>query len=113
VRRQESAEDGCDDGSIFTTDIYTPNFDGGTRRTKTLTKLAVMADRKDGATLDVWYSDDDYQSWVYGGQADLGSDDPFWADLGSFRRRAFRFTQTSNAPLRIQAIEAYLDVGSA
>jgi hypothetical protein len=97
----------------FCMDIYTPNFDGGTRRTKTLTKLAVMADRRDNATLDMWYSDDDYQTWKYGGQVDLGSDDPFWADLGSFKRRAFRFSQTVNAPLRIQAIEAYLDVGSA
>jgi hypothetical protein len=102
-----------DEGRAFPFDVYTPNFDGGTRRTKTLAKLSVLADRRDNTTLDVWCSDDDYQTWVYGGQANLGSDDPFWPDLGSFKRRAFRFTQLADSPLRIQAIEAYLDVASA
>ena len=101
-----------DAGAIFTADIYTPNYRGGTQRQKTLTRLDMQGDRNGASTVRLYYSDDDYQTWTDAGTADLSTDEPFWADLGSFRRRAFRFSQSANAPMRVEAIEALVDVGA-
>ena len=101
-----------DAGVVFPVDIYTPNFDGGTRRIKTLSRLDVTSDQFSGLILTLQYSDDDYQTWSSPVSVDLSTDNPFWSDLGSFRKRAFRFTHSSNGPLRLKMIEAYLAVGS-
>lgn len=101
-----------DDGIPFTVDIYTPNFDAGTRRYKTLSKLSVFADQVNGAELELSWSDDDYQTWTEPQPVDLSTDDPFWADLGSFKKRAFRLSHTALAPLRLRALEAYVDAGA-
>lgn len=101
-----------DNGSVFPVDIYTPNFDGGTRHVKALTKLSVFGDQQNNSTLQLRYSDDDYQTWTDAGTVDMSQDDPFWADLGSFKKRAFRFTHQVNGPFRAEKFEALLDVGS-
>lgn len=101
-----------DAGIIFPVDIYTPNFDGGTRKEKALTKLSIFGDQAAGSTVQLQYSDDDYQSWTDAGSVDLSTADPFWADLGSFKKRAFRLTHASATPFRVEKIEPILSLGS-
>ncbi len=103
-----------DDGVPFPVVIQTPNFDGGTRAYKTLPKMNFVGDQAEASTLKVEYSDDDYQTWVEHGQIlDLSTEDPTVTDLGSFKKRAFRFTHVANAPFRAKQIELVLDVGAA
>lgn len=100
-----------DEGVTFPVDIYTPNFDGDTRMQKTLTKLSIFGDQANGSSVQLRYTDDDYQTWTDAGSADLSTDDPFWADLGAFKKRAFRFTHSANTPFRVEKVEMLLDVG--
>lgn len=102
----------ADDGVVFPVDIYTPNFDGGTRKVKELAKLSIFGDQANGSTVDLFTSDDDYQTWTAAGSADLSTDDPFWADLGSFKKRAFHFHHQANTPFRVEKVEPLLKAGS-
>lgn len=101
-----------DNSVVFPVDIYTPNFDGGTRSEKALTKLSIFADQVAGSTVQLRYSDDDYVTWTDAGSVDLSTSDPFWADLGSFKKRAFRFTHSANTVLRVQKVEPIISKGS-
>ena len=101
-----------DNGSVFPVDIYTPNFDGGTRRYKALTKLSIFGDQVGASTVTLSYSDDDYQTWTSAGTADLSTYDPFWVDLGSFKKRAFHFNHFANTSFRVEKVEPIVSVGS-
>lgn len=102
-----------DDGSVFPVIIATPNYDGGTRLWKTIAKVFLAGDQVNGSNVTFEYSDDDYQTWRIHGTFDMGSEDPLLADLGAFKKRAFRFTHASNTPFRIRQLEAFLDVGGS
>lgn len=99
-----------DDSSNFQCDIYTPNYDGGTRRSKTLGRLDIVGDQV-ASSLSLEFSDDDYQTWTTGPSIDLSLTRPSAADLGEFYKRAFRFTHSANTAMRIRAAELYVDPG--
>lgn len=101
-----------DDGTVFPMDLYTPNVDFGTRLKKYLKNLDIVADQAAGSTLFVRVSDDDYQTWSNFRQVDLGQMRPRLTDCGTFRRRAHHFRHFANTSLRIQAVEAWVDLGS-
>lgn len=101
-----------DDGQVFPMDLYTPNVDFGTRLKKYLKNLDIIADQGAGSTLFVRCSDDDYQTWTNFRQVDLGQARPRLTDCGTFRRRAYHFRHFANTPLRIQAVEAWVDLGA-
>ncbi len=101
-----------DDGSLITVDLYTPNFDGGTRHKKYLKHLEIIADQTTGSMLHARKSDDDYQSWSNFRDIDLGKKRPRLSDCGSFRRRAYHFRHRCNKELRIEAAELQMDVGT-
>lgn len=97
----------------FPVDIYTPNFDDGTRLYKILSNMTVVGDQVAGTTLSMRYSDDDYTTWNGPFTIDMGLDRPTVTDLGSFTKRAFRLTHQANTPFRVKAIELYLSAGIA
>ena len=99
-----------DDSSNFQCDIYTPNYDGGTRRDKTLGRLDIVGDQV-ASTLSLEFSDDDYQTWTAGPAIDLSLSRPSAADLGAFYKRAFHFSHLANTPMRIRAAELYVEPG--
>lgn len=99
-----------DDSVTFRCDIYTPNFDANSRRTKTLARLDIHGDQV-ASTLALEFSDDDYQSWTAGPPIDLSLRQPFAADLGEFYKRAFHFSHQANTAMRIQMAEIYLGMG--
>lgn len=98
--------------SQFTFDLYTPNFDGGTRIKKTCNLMEIAADQTPGAVLQCRYSDDDYQTWSNRRDFDLGLERPLLPEWGSFRRRAHHFRQVGNYPLRLQAVDLHIDLGT-
>lgn len=111
------AELATDNGTEFTVDIYTPNFDGGVRsRKKVMGMLKLVSDQTAGAFLKVRVNDHDYnpQKWTNFRQMDLSQKDPYLTDCGTFVRRVhnFRYKSAVRMP-RIQAMELQLDLGTA
>lgn len=100
-----------DDSVIIQADIYTPNFDGGVRRRKTMNFLEFIGDQQPGSTLQVRSSDDDYQTWSNFRSVDLSQKRPHLTNCGTFYRRAHNFRHTSDTPLRLQAVEMQLELG--
>lgn len=92
-------------------DIITPIFDAGTNNKKQLNRLRVIADQQPGSTLNIRYSDDDYQTWSTFRQVELSYENPTLPNLGTFRKRAFHLQHRSNTPLRIRALEGSFDLG--
>ncbi len=101
-----------DEGSIITFDLYTPLFDGQTRKRKTLIRMDFIADQLNGSVLQVRNSDDDYQSWSNFRRVDLSKKQPFLTNCGTFRKRAYHFRHACNTKMRLQAVELDLLLGS-
>lgn len=101
-----------ENGAAIPVDIYTRNLDFDTDKVKQLALLRIHADRLRGSTLTVRWSDDDYQTWSNPVPLDLGKERPIITDLGSFYRRAFRFTNTDYMPMRLRAASLHLGKGT-
>lgn len=104
-----------DDADLIQVDIYTPNFDGGTRRRKTLGLLEVIGDQQVGSTLQVRYNDADYNpaKWSNFRTFDMGQKRPFITSCGTFTRRVHNFRHRCNVKMpRIQAMEMQIDIGT-
>jgi hypothetical protein len=100
-----------DNGVIVPADIYTPNFNAGTDRTKTLSQMRFEADVKKGSLLYHRNTDDDYQSWTGMRRIDLSDNLPILTNCGQFRRRAWHFRHMSNTSLRLRGIYLQMAVG--
>lgn len=103
-----------DDGSLITVDIYTPNFDGGTRRKKQMNFLEFIADQTVGSELDVRNNDKDYAqgAWTNFRKVDLSKERPTLTACGTFRRRAYNLRHRKDTRFRIQAMEMQLALGT-
>jgi hypothetical protein len=103
-----------DDGGIITTDLYTPNFDGGVRRRKQLNMMKFIGDKTPGSYFQVRCNDYDYDQskWTNFRRVDLGTTDPILSNCGSFQRRAHHFRHQCATRLRIQGIELQMDLGT-
>lgn len=107
-----TTQTGTDDGAIITTDIYTPEFDGGTRKRKTINRMKFIADNQPGNVLQVRVSDDDYHSFSNFRTVDCGLNDPYLDNCGTFRRRVWHIRQAMPYGGRIiKAIELEAEVG--
>jgi hypothetical protein len=101
-----------DDGVLFPVDIYTPNFDGGVDRRKTLNAMFFTADQQTGSKLQVRFSDDDYQSWTNFREVNLGNKKPVLTNCGTFIHRAWHFRHIHNTPFRIGSVGLQVDLGT-
>ena len=97
-------------GSDIYTAIQTVLFDGDSYHRKFFSKMTIVGDRL-SSTLNVSWSDDDYQTFSTPRPMDL-STRPFLTRLGSSRRRSFKLEHTDNVPLRMEAIELELEKGT-
>lgn len=101
-----------DAGSSISTVIITDNNEFDTYNIKYMSTLTLWADKpSSSSSILVQWTDDDYQNYNTGISVDLNQDCPRIYRLGSFRRRAFKFTHTANQPLRIRLIETELNIG--
>lgn len=103
-----------DDTDLITVDIYTPNFDGGTRRKKLLNFQEFIGDQVVGSELQVRNNDGDYRTdlWTNFRTVDLSKERPFLTNCGTFRRRAYNYRHRCETRFRLQAVELQLDLGS-
>lgn len=101
-----------DDGLPIVLDIYTPSFDGNTRRRKHLKIMTFIGDIEAGSTLYVRNSDDDLKHWENFRKVDLGQRLPMLTNCGTFQRRAYHFRHKDDTAFRIQAVEIQYDLGT-
>jgi len=103
-----------DDGAVITTDLYTPNFDGGVRRIKQLNFMEFVGDQTPGSILQVRVNDLDYApgAWTDFRLVDMSVARAFLANCGSFRRRALHIRHQSDTRMRLQAVELQIDLGT-
>lgn len=112
----------CDTDGKFSTDfnspvyadIYTPNFDGGVDRRKTLAKLRFDVDRRANSTLHIRHNDNDYDPTSWSDYRDVSLDQirPFLNNEGSFYRRAYHLRHYDPVPFRISAADLQIDIGT-
>lgn len=101
-----------DEGNLITFDLYTPNYDAGTKQRKYVKSLDIVGDQTNGSIMRVRVSDDDYQSWSNFRTLDLSKKRAYIMDCGTFRRRAYHFRHACNTPLRVKAVELLVDPGT-
>ena len=103
-----------DDGDLITVDIYTPNFDGGTRRIKQMNFQEFIGDQVEGSVLQVRVNDADYAptKWTNFRNVDLSKPRAYLTNCGSFRRRAHNYRHRCDTRFRLQAVELQLGLGS-
>lgn len=109
-----SSDNLLDGTGLISVDIYTPNFDGGTRRKKNMNFMEYIGDQVVGSELFVRVNDYDYnpQRWTNFRKMDLSTQRAFLTNCGTFRRRAMHLRHRANTKFRIQAVEMQLDLGS-
>lgn len=101
-----------DAGVVITTDIYTPNFDGGTTRGKMLSNMWAIGDQTAGSVLKVRTNDEDYSptAWTGWREFDMSQRRPNIDDCGTFLRRAWNIRHDSNTHMRLEGVELQLDL---
>ena len=102
------------DNSVnFTVTVTGAIEDFDTLRWKSMDRLVVNADYPPGtATMNISWTDDDYQSYNTPVAVDLFQDLPAIYQLGSFRQRAFKLTYAANQPLRLYGLEVDINKGN-
>ena len=70
--------------------------------------MTIVSDETINATnLNISWSDNDYDTFTTARTATMASDRHYLSNCGSFRRRAFRLTNASSEPMRLEALELY------
>jgi hypothetical protein len=100
--------------TVFPADIYTPNYDGGSRKKDVINRMDFLADQQPGI-LKVRYNDQDFKSnaWSQFREVNLNQKRPTLTKCGSFRRRSWHFRWVEPYPLRIEAVELDILPGTA
>lgn len=101
-----------DDGDAYTMSITTSKIDLDTERRKFLHRVTVVGDTSLSSTnLSISWSDDDYMSFSTPRDVDLNSGRKYISNCGSFRRRAFRLTNSDPVGVRLEALEMEITQG--
>lgn len=102
-----------DNDTLFTCSGVTDNQYFDSYRNKFMSRLIVWADKPtSSAFLNISWTDNDYQSFNTPISVELAQERPSLNRLGSFRRRAFKWTYTANLPMRLKGFEVELNLGS-
>ena len=105
-----------DDDIPFRCRVQTPKYDFDTFNTKFMSRFSLVGDVPDtsgtGNTLQISWSDDDYQTWSTSRDLSFDYDFPCIKQLGRFRRRAFRVDYSQPYLLRLEAFEVDINKGS-
>lgn len=97
---------------LIPVDIYTANYDAGTRKKKTLMRMDFITDQQP-AKLYIRYSEDDFKTFSAFREVDLNSSRPTLTNCGTFRRRAYHLRHRAPYQFRIEAVELNLLMGSS
>jgi hypothetical protein len=101
-----------DSGISYTCRIVTEQSNFGNLNRKTMARLSLIADRTPSSSnIQLYWSDDDYQSWSNARDINLNQDLSCTYRLGSFRQRAFKLEYTDAYIFRIQTLEVDVNKG--
>jgi len=101
-----------DDGLLMPVSVITPIWDAGTIRRKVVNAMYFDMDSVPGGLIEVYFSDDDYQSWSQPRIVNMSYNYPSLPHCGTFRRRAFKFNINNQLPFRLRSIDMSVDVGT-
>ncbi|MDE2097572.1 MAG: hypothetical protein KGL39_10025 [Patescibacteria group bacterium] len=101
--------DGANDGAHnIPVHVITPNLDFGNNHSKPVSELEIIGDKVSG-TINVCYSNNDYQNWSTYRLVNLGNPRSRLHRLGKARRRAYEFYYTDATALRLEAVDLTMD----
>ena len=96
--------------------MQTPKYDFDTFNTKFMSRFVLIGDIPNdsgiGNTLQISWSDDDYQTWTTSRELSFDYDFPAIKQLGRFRRRAFRVDYSQPYLLRLESFEVDINKGT-
>ncbi len=103
-----------DAGPAFPVDIYTPGWDGGSYKEKTLNWMYFLGDQVD-STMEVRVNDMDFApgAWSRPRTVNLSMQRPHLHQCGGFVRRSFHFHHQAPTPFRLVAVELDYDLGTS
>lgn len=102
-----------DNEEDFSVVFRTKKMDFGTNHNKFMSSLTIWADRAPFVgSIDVETTDNDYVTYSTPRTLNLSHERPNGQQWGRFRNRAFRFTYTEDAPLKIRKIEIDFNMGT-
>jgi hypothetical protein len=96
---------GTDDGVPIQMEAYTMKYDFDTMNLKSMQSLNVVSDQVGTTTtMQIRWSDDDYRTWSDWRTLNFNPR-AYFANLGSFRRRAFNLKYAGGLPARFESLE--------
>jgi hypothetical protein len=93
-------------------EIYTPIIDFDTSKRKFVSNLNIIGDLQPGQTIDIRWSDDDYETWSSWHTINMDTR-MFLPRIGSFRRRAFHIRYVGDTNCRLEALELEVTIGES
>lgn len=102
----------ADAGLPITCFVRTTPYDGQTSVNKFFTELNLIGSQV-ATTVEISYSNDDYQTWSAWRTVDMSSERKMLRSLGRARRRPFRLRHTGSTALRLEAIDFELYLGNS
>lgn len=102
-----------DNGELYAASGQTTKWDAGTNTKKTMISLDVIGDKETSTSpLYIAFTDDDYQTSGVTRTVDLSSNRPRLTRCGRFSRRGFLYSHNANTPMRLEAFEVDVEIGS-
>lgn len=109
-----SGELHTDDGASYAMQIRTSKLDFGTPKVKIVQSIELIADEESAGSTTLEYSDDDYGTWTTLGTFDMTQKRKRITRCGAHRgARAYRLSNSSDAPFRAEALVFEFAVGSS
>lgn len=95
-----------DNGAAYTATIQTSLIDFGTQKYKRYHAIRLIGDKQTStATVAISWSDNDYGSFSTARNVDMSSARAYLTQCGIARRRSIKLTNSTNTPLRLEALE--------
>lgn len=102
-----------DDGTNILVELVTNKYDMDMYTRKFMSSVKIVGDSYATAnSITLQWTDDDYNTWSNAKTISLSDSFPAFHRLGTFRRRAFKLTHSSNNPLRLESLECVYTEGS-
>lgn len=100
-----------DNSATMTMTIQTGALDFGTNNKKRLNSIRLIGnDPRESSVCGISWSDDDGQTWSTARNVDMNDLDPKLNTCGTFRRRQFRITNSTNAPCELESMELNYEI---
>jgi hypothetical protein len=101
-----------DAGVNFKAEVQTYKMEFDSTREKFMSRLMVVADKSNAGSVQLSWTDDDYQTYSSARTIPLSSYQPKIHRMGDFIERAFRFSYTTNNPLKLHHFEVDYNIGN-